>query len=97
MRYAHVKVEPYYDGYTVYLRDRDGSALSLNLQRLSVPDGAEHPVAAHLDDAQARDLYVELGRALGDHSFDTKAQAETLKLEQQRVDKLIDFLVSSHD
>ena len=56
-------------------------------------DGVETPAALSLPPEMARALYDALGAALGIHTPDARMAAEVLAREQDRVDKMIDYLI----
>lgn len=56
----------------------------------SVPEPITTPPALRIRPDLARALYDALGAALGIHTPDARLAAETLKREQDRVDRLID-------
>ena len=58
-------------------------------------DGAETPPMMYLAGGAARSLYDALGVALNVHTPDARMAAEVLKIEQARVEKLIDYAIST--
>ncbi len=65
-----------------------------NMELEKAPDGVETPAALSLPTEMARALYDALGAALGIHTPDARMAAEILAREQDRVDKMIDHLVT---
>jgi len=58
-------------------------------------DGVETPPMMYLAGGAARSLYDGLGVALNVHTPDARMAAEVLKIEQARVEKLIDYAIST--
>lgn len=58
-------------------------------------DGVETSPMMYLASAAARSLYDALGVALNVHTPDARMAAEVLKIEQARVEKLIDYAIST--
>ncbi len=58
-------------------------------------DGTETPPMMYIPGGAARSLYDGLGVALNVHTPDARMAAEILKIEQARVEKLIDYAIST--
>jgi hypothetical protein len=94
---ANVELDLLMDGFKVYLADvgpnHSSVVAPVDLVFMQSDPYATFDPAFRLRSDLARALFDALGAALGVYTPDARMAAETLKLEQTRVDKLIDRLI----
>ncbi len=96
---AHVVYQFHNGQYAIHLAKVGTQKLyvagPLDIVLSQVEDGVETPPMTYLAGEAARSLYDALGVALNVHTPDARMAAEVLKIEQARVEKLIDYAIST--